>query len=158
VDPRNNWQRPPPGAPQPAPGSTAPDDVDRLFARLTQLPPPHDLAATVAYAVRAYRPSRSHLAWAAAELVAVLMLGLFGFLAGQTLVGGGALALIGAFATEAGVLRLMPAEALLAVAETLPWIELGAVALAALAVAWCSRRLTRALAGPGQRQPEARGA
>lgn len=157
MDPQDASERPSPGVPAPGTADGPLDDVDRVFARLAQLPPPRDLAANVAFAVRAYRPSRSQLTWAAAELVAVLMLGLFGFIAGQTLVGGGTLELLGALAGESSILQLMPAEATLALLETLPWIELCAVGLAALAVAWCTRRLTRALGEPVRRLPSAGG-
>jgi hypothetical protein len=134
------------------------DDVDLLFSRLTQLSPPRNLAASVARAVHMNRPGRTQLAWAAAELVAVLVLGLLCFNAGQTLVGAGTLGLLGALARDASVIRLLPMEATLAVLETLPWIELGSVGLAGIGVAWCTRRLTRTLGGPGQRLPVAGGA
>ena len=142
-------------APDAGPPLDASDDVDRVFARLAPLPAPRDFAANVLLAARTSRAGRRQVAWAAASLAAVIALGLLAFLAGQTLVGSGALDLLGALAGDASVMRLMPGEALLALAETLPWLEFAGVVLAAAAAGWCARGLSRSLAEAAPRRPAA---
>jgi hypothetical protein len=129
-----------PGAPE-----EPPDDVDRLFAQLTQLPPPHDLLANVLLAVEARRASRRPLYWAMAELAALLLLGALAFLTGQTLVGGGTWDLLRAFVADFDIVRLMPGEALLALAESVPWLELAGLAGALALLVVCVRGLGQAL-------------
>ncbi len=140
-------ERPGPGVPE-----EPPDDVDRLFMHLAQLPPPHDLLSNVLLAVEARRASRRPLYWAVAELAALLLLGVLAFLTGQTLVGGGAWDLVRAFVADFEVVRLMPGEALLALAESLPWLELAGLAGTLALLVVCARGLGQALrelAGPG---------
>jgi hypothetical protein len=137
------------------------DDVDRLFARLAQLPPPRDFGANVMGAVHAYCPGRLPMAratggplrWALADLAAVIALGLLAFVVGQTLAGSGTLDLLDALASDAAVLGLLPGEALLALLDTVPWLELAGLALMLVVVRWCTRGLTRALADPRPRPP-----
>lgn len=126
------------------------DDVDRLYARLTQLPPPHQFAAHVMAAVQVARPRPEQLYWALAELVATVALAALAFVAGRALVGGGAVDLVRAIVADAEVLSVTPADALIALADAIPWIELLGVGLALACVAYCARGLGRALAGPAR--------
>ena len=155
------------------PDGEVPDDVDRVYARLTQLPPPRGFSANVMLAVRGardaqaiegqaiervrtYRLRSGQVQWALAELAVLFALGLVAFLVGQALVGGGALDLLGALAGDADVLLALPGVALLAFVEAFPWLEsLGLLALLAL-LGFCTRRLGRALAGPEARGVRAR--
>jgi hypothetical protein len=128
-----------------------PDDVDRVFARLTQLPPPRDFTTNVLLAVQRVQIRQlgpRQIGWAIAELAAVLMLAVLAYTAGQALVGGGALALIAAVAADTEVLQLVPGETLLTLAESIPWLELLGVVIMGAAVAACARCLGRALAEP----------
>jgi hypothetical protein len=127
------------------------DDVDRVFARLTQLPPPRDFANNVLLAVQRVQVRQLgpwQIGWAIAELAAVLVLALLAYTTGQALVGGGALALIFAVAADTEVLQLVPGETLLTLAESIPWLELLGVVVMVAVVAACARRLARALAEP----------
>lgn len=126
----------------------APDEIDRAFARLTQLPPPRDFATSVLLAARAYRPGRRQIAWAVAEVCAILALTVLAFVAGQALVLTGTFDLASALFADAEVLRLMPGESILALVESLPWIELAALAVTLVTVVLCTRGLARALADP----------
>ena len=132
------------------PAALPADDVDRLYLRLTQLPAPHDFAANVMAAVQAVRPSPAQIYWALAELLATALLALLAFATGRALVGGGTVDLVRAIFADAGVLRVTPADALLALADAIPWIELLAVGLALACVAYCARGLGRSLAGPAR--------
>jgi hypothetical protein len=150
-----------PGEQRPvAPDAGAPDDVDRLFTHLTQLPAPRDFAANVLLAVqqiqqvRVYRLGAPQIAWVIAEFVAVILLAAIAFVAGQAFVGGGALALLHAVAADFEVLQLFPGDTLLSLAETIPWLELIGVALMTWVVVACTRRLGRALADPAARASE----
>ena len=133
------------------PDAGAPDDVDRVFARLTQLPPPRDFTTSVMLAVRGlqpYRLGRRQIAWAVAELCSVVVLALLAYVAGQAFVGGGALALIRAVAADGEVLSALPGDTLITLLEAVPWIELLGVVAMSLAVVTCTRHLTRALSEP----------
>src|SRR4051794_19301325 len=146
-----------PGAMHPAeqqfgpPDGGPPDDIDRLFARLTQLPPPRDFATGVMLAVQraqAYQLGPRQLAWIVAEVAAVLALALLAYVAGQAFVGGGTLDLIRAVAADTQVLQLLPGEMLLTLLASIPWLELLGVIAMGLAVMACTRRLGRELAEP----------
>jgi hypothetical protein len=149
------------GYPQPA--GDAPDDVDRLFAHLTQLPPPRGFAESVLLAAQAAREAqarperwtRAAVAWAAAALAAVLAMALLAFAAGQVLVGGGALALAGALAGDTEVALAAPVALLVALADALPWLELLGVGVALLALRTCVLALGRTLVGASGTAPRA---
>jgi hypothetical protein len=123
-----------------------PDDVDRLYAHLGQLPPPRDFAANVLLAARQRRSNRRTVVWAVAAVAAIIGLALVAFSAGQALVGGGALALVGAAMTNADVVSLDYGDVLLALAVSIPWIELLGVVVGAWIVARCAGELARTLA------------
>jgi hypothetical protein len=123
------------------------DDVDRLFARLAHLPPPRDFSSRVLLAVRPQRVPRTQVIWAAADLAALLALAFLAFVTGQTLVGGGLIALLAAVASDADVLQVAPADTLAVIVQAVPWLELVGLGLALLVVVVCTRRLSRLLAG-----------
>lgn len=133
------------------PDAGPPDDVDRAFARLTHLPPPRDFAAGVMLAVqqvRGYQLGPRQVAWALAEIAAVLVLAVLAYVTGQAVVGGGTLDLLRAIASDAEVVRLLPGDTLLTLLESFPWIELlGVVAMGFVVVA-CTGRFGRALSEP----------
>ena len=80
--------------------------------------------------------------WAGLGLTALLAMIVLGFLAGQALVGGGLLALLGALAFEEGeVFRLAPFDTALIALELVPWIELAGCALALVALGLSLRRI-----------------
>lgn len=113
-----------------------PDDVDRIFARLSTLPAPRGFGEAVLRAVTEARPIPLSLGWlatAAAALGATLLLA---FLAGQALVGGGLFLLVGEL-VDNDIIDLAPFDTFLALLDVLPWLELAgaAVALAALRLA-----------------------
>ena len=128
------------------PAGEAPDDVDRLYARLTHVSLPRDFAAGVLLAVRGYRLGRRQVGWLAAELVAVAALAVLAFVTGQALVGGGTLALLGAVLADAEVLSAFPLDTTVSLLEGVPWLELLLLAAAVAAVMSCTRQLGRALA------------
>jgi len=125
-----------------------PDDVDRLFARLTQLPPPRGFTANVMVAVQSYRLGWRQVAWMAAELAAVVVLAVLAFVTGQAFVGGGTLALLGAMLADAEVISAFPVETAVSLLESVPWLELLLLLAAVMAVTSCARRLGRSLAEP----------
>jgi hypothetical protein len=136
------------------------DDVDRLFARLAQLPPPRDFSSRVLLAVRPQRLTRAQVIWAVADLAALVALAAVAFVTGQTLVGGGLIALLAAVASDTEVLQAAPADTLVAIVQAVPWLELVGLGLALLIVVACTRRLSRLLAGangPGVPQPRPAG-
>ena len=137
----------------------APDDVDRVFARLAPLPAPRSFVPDVLRAVRrdaatgpagapAAVPAPGQL-WGWGAVVAGALVGVLAlaFLAGQALVGGGALDLLAVSvavslggAEGAADLRGL---ALLGLADAFPWLEvLGLLATLAL-LAYGARRLGR---------------
>src|SRR6266508_2683017 len=106
-----------------------PDDIDRVFARLSTLPAPRGFGEVVLRAAAAARPVPLSLGWlatAAAALVAALVLA---FLAGQALVGGGLFVLVGELAGN-DIIDLAPFDTFLALLDVLPWLELAGVAVA----------------------------
>ncbi|MGI8423887.1 MAG: hypothetical protein ACR2NO_07220 [Chloroflexota bacterium] len=118
------------------------DDVDRALSRLTHLPAPRGFTEAVMRAVGARQPARLSVVWLAVGAVALLALTAFGVVAGQALVGGGLLALLGALAFEDGeVLRLAPLDTALIALELVPWIELAGCALALIGLGVSLRRV-----------------
>jgi len=140
--------------PGPAPAGDAPDDVDRLYARLSPLPAPRTFVADVMLAVHGARPEAvarlgpREAAWALAGVVSLVLAALLAFVAGQALVSGGTIDLLSAIAGDTGVFAAAPGITLLALADAFPWIETLALLGTLLLVAYCARRLGRALA-PG---------
>lgn len=127
------------------------DDVDRTFSRLAPLPAPHGFTTGVLLAVAAARPVRLSVRWLTAAIACVLAIGLLGFWAGQALVGGGTLELLATLASDADALGTTPGEALLALLDVAPWIEILGIggALGALTV------LLRHLGDTGRGAPRA---
>lgn len=127
------------------------DDVDRAFGRLTPLPAPRGFTTGVMLAVAAARPVRLSVPWLTAAIVCVLAIGALGFWTGQALVGGGMLDLLATLASDADVLGTTPGEALLALFDVAPWIELLGIGggLGALSV------LLRRLGSTGRGAPRA---
>jgi hypothetical protein len=137
-----------PANPQKGP-SQEPDDVDRAFAQLTQLPAPRGFALGVMRAVVAARPVRISITWLAASGVCLVLTLVLGFLTGQALVGGGLFLVVEAISSNWELLISDPGDVLLTLLDVVPWLELlGTVAaLAALSIAL--RRLQERAAGVG---------
>ena len=125
------------------------DDVDRVYARLRPLPAPRGFAAAVMSAIGAGQPARLSPLWLGIGGAALLLLIACGFAAGQALVGGGLLALLGALAFEEGeVLRLAPVDTLLIALELVPWVELAGCAFALVLLGLALRRIARPAGSP----------
>jgi hypothetical protein len=134
-------------------GGEEPDDVDRAFARLVPLPAPRTFVDDVLRSVRGQVPEPvarlgwREAAWAAGGVLALGAALVLAFLAAQAFVWGGAPDLLAiSLAGEApGDGR---GEALLALADAFPWIEVLALGASLAFLAACTRRLSRALADP----------
>src|SRR5687768_9477445 len=134
------------------------DDVDRVYARLSPLPAPRGLSATVMSAIGAGQPARLSPLWLGIGGAALLVLVACGFVAGQALVGGGLLALLGALAFEEGeVLRLAPLDTLLIALELVPWVELAGCAIALVLVGLALRRIAQPAVAPAAAARDAGG-
>ena len=128
-----------------------PDDVDRAFTRLAPLWPPRQFTATVLLAVQAsqaHQLTRRHIFLTVADLTALVVLGFLAFGAGQALVGGGFVALASAFLFDQEFVAAMPGDALIALAEAVPWLELTGLVLMGFVVWTCTRALGRTLGEP----------
>jgi hypothetical protein len=102
----------------------APDDVDRLFARLDRAPVPDDLTARVlSSTVARTGATRAVLAWPwmVAGLVALGVLTIAGFELGASLAASDGLELVGAVLGDYGLLATAPGDVLAALNEVVPW-------------------------------------
>jgi len=117
------------------------DDVDRAFARLQPIDPPADFAARVA-ALTYRRPEvaldgRRQL-WLAFDLIALIVLAFLSVSLGMELHDAGVLELVGIVATDAQIIGGVGdlAEAVLL---SLPWLQIGLLAVDVAVVAVLSR-------------------
>src|ERR671914_509462 len=90
------------------------DDIDRLFARLDRVPPPPDLAARVVARTQAQTRATVAWPWLLAGVTAMAVLGVAGYLAGQTLAATDGLDIIEALLGDYGLLVAAPDDVLAA--------------------------------------------
>lgn len=121
----------------------APDDVDRVFARLAPLPPPRGFAQATLLAARAARPPRVTPLWLAGAFTAIVAVLLLAYLAGGALVGGGFFELAAVLRADSGLLFALPGDTLLAMADVVPWLELMGILVALAGLAGGLRRLSQ---------------
>jgi hypothetical protein len=135
-----------PGEAPPAPATSGsfgfPDDIDRLYARLSPVPTPRGFVAAVLQQVAAQRTVRLSWAWLAAGVVCLCTVLLLGFLAGEAMVGSGLIALLTTLAADLDAFGEAPGAALLGLLDAVPWLELAGVALALIASARLLRHVT----------------
>jgi hypothetical protein len=113
----------------------APDEVDRLFARLDRAAVPDELTARVlASTVARTEASRAVFAWPwmVAGLAALGLLTLAGYQLGENLAATDGLELVGGLLGDLGLVATAPGDVLAALGEVIPW---SLVALAGLSAA-----------------------
>lgn len=102
----------------------APDDVDRLFARLDRAAVPDDLTARVlSSTVERTSAARAVLAWpwVVAGVLALGLLTMAGYELGANLATSDGLELMSALLTDYGLLATAPGDVLAALNEVVPW-------------------------------------
>ncbi|HZT08105.1 MAG TPA: hypothetical protein VFC51_13845 [Chloroflexota bacterium] len=113
----------------------APDDVDRLFARLERVEPPPDLQARILETIAARARARRRIG----RIIlapALVLIATFSFLAGRQLSASGALVLADAVRTDLDLVLAAPVDVALATIDLIPWAHVGAVALGILLLAY----------------------
>jgi hypothetical protein len=95
------------------------DDIDRLFARLERAAVPADFTARVA--ARTVPPPAVVWPWAFAGLLAVVLLGVAGYLAGVSLASSSGLDVIELLLGDTSLLATAPGDVLAALGEVMPW-------------------------------------
>ena len=133
------------------PISDAPDDVDRLFARLERASVPADLTANVLASTTGRAASSARQAWAwpwvLVACVAVGTLSLVGYLLGASIVEAGGLPLVEALLDDLGLVAVAPGDVLAALGEVVP-MELVVVAgLSAALLVWAAGRIATSTTG-----------
>lgn len=125
------------------PNFEAPDDVDRLFARLERAPVPEDLTARVLASTVARPEARSVLAWpwVVAGLAAMAMLMLAGYQLGASLATSDGLAVVEAVLTDVGLLATAPGDVLAALSEVVPWPLVWLAGLSTLLLVWTAGKI-----------------
>ncbi len=121
------------------------DDVDRLYQRLSTVPPPRDFSAGVLLAIRTQRLSRTQILWLVAQMLAVICLTALAWVVGQALVGTGTLDLVSALVSNPDVAGAGGMDPLAVLAGSVPWLELAGLGITLVAVGICTRGLVRAL-------------
>ncbi len=124
------------------------DDLDRLFGRLEPVEPPPDLVARVLAGTTARAPGRRELVWGLLDLAALLALAVLSVSLGTALAESGGIELARAGLANFELLADAPGDFLLALAETLPWLQVAAVAVDLAIVYALSRVLVAGLTGP----------
>lgn len=143
------------------------DEIDRLYARLPSVEPPPDFVAAVmarvgdpaaaatpapipAAARVAWSPSAT-VAWLALQLLGALLVGLAAYWLGHAFWTTGAYDLLALLREDADLFGEARDTYLTALLETLPWLQLGAVALAltGTALTWIYSRNIAALFSGG---------
>jgi hypothetical protein len=121
--------RPPPHNPL---DGAFPDDVDRLFARLSREPVPEELTARVLSSTVA-RASDARVAWPwmLACLAALGVLAVAGYELGASLASSDGLELVGAILGDLTLLATAPGDVLAALKEVVPWMPLAMAAFSA---------------------------
>jgi hypothetical protein len=112
----------------------APDDVDRLFARLDRTPVPADLTARVlSRTVERGNATRPVLVWPwmLAGILALGMLTMAGYELGARLAASDGLELVAAVVTDYGLLATSPGDVLAALNEVVPWTLLAVAGVSA---------------------------
>lgn len=133
----------------------APDDLDRLFARLSPIEPPGDFAARVGaltYAQpTASRRVRVRRRWLALDLAALALLAILSVSLGMELRAGGALDLASVFLIGLDEIGLGLGEAIELIAISVPWVQLGLVLVDVGLIAVLSRLALAAPESPSTR-------
>ena len=127
------------------PISNAPDDIDRLFARLERAPVPADLTARVlaSTTARAEAPVRQGWAWpwVLVACAAVGTLAFAGYLLGASIVESGGLPLVEALIDDLGLVAVAPGDVLAALGEVVP-VQLVVIAgISAAALIWAAGQI-----------------
>ena len=130
------------------PISDAPDDVDRLFARLERASVPAELTASVLASTtgRATASARQTWAWpwVLVACVAVGTLAFAGYLLGVSIVEAGGLPLVEALLGDMGLVAVAPGDVIAALGEVIP-MELVVVAgISAGALVWAAGQIAAA--------------
>jgi hypothetical protein len=126
----------------------APDDVDRLFARLEPIAPPADFARRVAQATYgAPAPERVRWRWVAFDAVALVLLALLSVNLGISLHESGALDLVALVLLDLDSAREGMGAIAAALLETLPWLQVALLATNVLAIGLLTRRALDGRAG-----------
>src|SRR5260221_3727616 len=125
------------------PDLDAPDDVDRLFARLETIEAPGDFVARVAqatYAAPVAAPQLRRGLWLTLDAAALLLLAALSVSFGMELQDAGALDLIALMVLDVGALRDGFGDLLAALVDSLPWLQIALLALNVAAIGLLSRR------------------
>ena len=126
----------------------APDDVDRLFARLESIAPPADFARRVAQAAyRAPAPEPVRWRWRAFDALAVVLLALLSVNLGISLQESGALDLVTLVLLDLDSARDGLGAIAAALLETLPWLQVALLVLNVLAIGLLTQRALDGRAG-----------
>jgi hypothetical protein len=127
------------------PRDDQPDDLDRLFARLQEVPPPADFADRVlarTARVEQVSPMRARVTLGI-YLVTLVMLGVAAYRAGQGMSLSGAGDLLQLLLSDPAMLVEEPSAFLLGIGELLPWWDLGFALVLAVASLVAVRALGR---------------
>jgi hypothetical protein len=134
---------------------SAPDDLDRLFARLVPVEPPAALASVV-LARTTRRPAavgRRELALGVVDLIALVGLAAISVSLGWSLVDSGAAELLAAVLGDLAAFGEAWTDVLPALVEGLPWAHLLGLLADVAVVAVVSRRLIAVCLEPGPADP-----
>src|SRR2546423_1099678 len=101
------------------------DDIDCLFTRLDRAPLPDGFTAQVLARTSAAPRRPLVWPWLLAGLAAMALLGVAGYLAGQSLASSDGLELLEAILGDTSLLISAPGDALAAIGEVIPWRIVG---------------------------------
>jgi hypothetical protein len=114
------------------------DDIDRLFARLERAAVPADFTARV---VARTGPPAVVWPWVFAGLLAVVLLGVAGYLAGVSLASSSGLDVIELLLGDTSLLATAPGDVLAALSEVMPWQLVALAGANAVLLVWAAGRV-----------------